>query len=559
MIPRILAALIASLAIAAGSPVRAAEESAPTSTSTASFVPTFHCLGLYWSPAGGEAGKKVLVTYREAGQKDWRDGFAMRYNPVKTPECKGDYRGSLVNLKPGTPYDIALTLEGTETRTSLKASTWSEKFPVASTVKCENRDKTLTVDTSGTAEGYVLYDGTGTTIDTANKSDVGIAVEASYVILRGFAIKNVKQFGISLEKAHHVVIEGCDISKWGSTDENGFGVDMQGAINSRHNKGLHAVVIQRCKLHHPSWDSNSWAEDHNKSRHPAGQQAVVFWEPQGNNVIRYNECWSDDKHYFNDVMGGAFNASYRGYPGSDSDVYGNYIANCWDDGLEIEGGSQNVRVWGNYIEDTMMSIGNAACSIGPLYIWRNVSGRSYSPPGSSFDMSHGNFLKMGYADDEKWMTGHMYIFNNTLLQAKDDGPEGLGGSSRALKHVVSRNNILHVRSKDTHAIATDKRHVDNDFDYDLYSAKRVPADAEKHGINDAPAYVAGAGFSFDKKSGVFLLAPDSPGVHKAEVINNFCEAANGTPNVGAQEEGAPPMVVGVKAEFIAPNMVPAKH
>ncbi|MBA2480153.1 MAG: hypothetical protein H0V44_05780, partial [Planctomycetes bacterium] len=226
---------------------------------------------------------------------------------------------------------------------------------------------------------------------------------------------------------------------------------------------------------------------------------------------------------------------------------------------EAEGGSQNVRIWNNYIEQTMIGIGNAACSIGPLYVWRNVTGRSYSPPGSSWDLTHGAFLKMGFADNEKWMTGHMYVINNTLLQPKDEGENGLGGESRAIKHCVSRNNILHVRSTDTHAIATDKRHEDNDFDYDLYSAKRVPADHEKNGIHGAPTYIDGAGFTFATKTGTFQLNPDSPGVGKAEVIPNFCETLSGPPSIGAHEAGAPPMVFGVKAEFVPPHMVAAKH
>ncbi|MCZ7645897.1 MAG: hypothetical protein M5U26_11535 [Planctomycetota bacterium] len=141
-----------------------------------SVVPTFHCLGIYWSPKKGAADKKVLVKFRECGQEAWRDGLPMRHNPVKTKECKGDYRGSLVNLKPGTDYEIELTLEGTNIRAAFKAATWSEEFPVASTVKCESSDRTLTVSQSGKADGYVLYDGAGATIDTGNKSDAGIDV-----------------------------------------------------------------------------------------------------------------------------------------------------------------------------------------------------------------------------------------------------------------------------------------------------------------------------------------------------------------------------------------------
>lgn len=557
------AAFVAFGLLAAGHIVPAAEsskvgaDSAPPITSRvpATSVATFHCLGIYWSPENGQAGKKVLVKFREAAENRWHAGLPLRYNPVKSPECKGDYRGSIVNLKPGTAYEIALTLEGADTQTYLKASTWNEKFPLASTVKCQSGVSTLTVNHSGTPEGYILYDGAGCTIDTANKADLGISVDASYVILRGFTIKNVKQHGIRINRGHHIVIENCDVSQWGSEEERGFGFEMQAGVYSRY-RDLHAIVIQRCKFHNPSWNTNSWAEDHykaRKSRHPDGPQTIVFWECEGNNVIRYNECWSDNGHYYNDVMGGAFNASYRGWPGADSDIYCNYIANCWDDGIEVEGAGQNVRIWNNYIENTMMTIANAATSIGPLYIWRNVGGRSYSPPGSEWNLTHGNFMKMGYAESEKWMTGHMYVFNNTLFQVKDQGPNGLGGESRTIKHCVSRNNLLQSRTTDTHSISTDKRNVDNDFDYDLLSG-RYPADQEKRGIGGTPKYVPNAGFSFETKTGTFQLSPDSPGYRKALVIPNFCEPSNAAaPDMGAHESGTPPLVYGVKAHFIPPE------
>src|SRR6185436_19982209 len=161
---------------------------------------------------------------------------------------------------------------------------WNEKFPVASTVKCESGAAMLTVKKSGTPDGYVLYDGTNCVLDSANKADLGIVVDASYVILRGFTIRNVKQHGIRINSGHHIVIEDCDISKWGSEEERGFGFEMQACVYSKY-LDLHAVVIQRCKFHHPSWDSNSWAEDHFKgrdSRHPDGPQTIVFWESAGN-------------------------------------------------------------------------------------------------------------------------------------------------------------------------------------------------------------------------------------------------------------------------------------
>jgi hypothetical protein len=535
------------------SPLASAESQYDRGKGGAFLVPTFHCIGIYWSPAEGGAMHKVLVKYRRSDQQRWRKGLPLRYHPIDTPECKADYRGSLVNLTPGTNYDIALTLDGTNRRTEIRGTTCSEEFPVESVVKVADRNTTLTVNKSGKPGAYVLYDGTDCTIDTGNEDDIGIAVRASYIILRGFRIKNVEEHGIRLFSGHHIVIEDCDISKWGSESEKSWGKNYQACVFG-NNKDLRAVVIQRCRMHHPSWDTNSWAEKHGRSTHPQGPQTVVFWESAGNHVIRYNECWSDRNHYFNDGMGAGYNGGYRGFPGADSDIYCNYIADCWDDGIEAEGGGQNVRIWNNYVEDVLIPIANAAVSIGPLYIWRNVSGRSYSPPGSSWNMTHGPFIKMGYAGGEKWMTGHMYVFNNTVFQQDNNGAGGLGGGSRIIKHCTTRNNILHVREGARQSIAVSRSDVDNDFNHDLTSAA-FPNGHEKQGSKGVPQYVQGAGFDRESGTGLFQLAPGSKGVDAGVVIPNFCEAINGNqPDMGAHESGTERMQYGVRAQFTPPGV-----
>jgi len=544
-------ATILAFAVAFALPA-AAETQSSQGEDGVCLIPTFHCIGVYWSPPQAGPQRSVLVKYRPRGQQSWRTGLPLRYHPVETPECKADYRGSLVNLTPGTTYDIALTLDGTDQRTECRATTWSETVSLETAVKVSDRGTTLTVDKSGSPDAYVLYDGTGCTIDTGNQADVGIAVHASYVILRGFTIKNVKEHGIRLFDGHHIVIEDCDISKWGSESEQGWGKDYQACVFS-NNKALHAVVVQRCKMHHPSWDTNSWAEKHGESNHPSGPQTVVFWESAGNHVIRYNEIWSDEDHYFNDGMGAGYNGGHRGFPGADSDIYCNYIANCWDDGIEAEGGDQNVRIWNNYVEDVLIPIANAAVSIGPLYVWRNVSGRSFSPPGSSWDMTHGPFMKMGYAGGEKWMTGHMYVFNNTIFQENNSGAGGLGGDSRVIKHCTSRNNILHVREEDRRSIATSGSHIDNDFDHDLTSAA-FPDNHQKLGFSGTPQYEQGAGFDSENRTGMFRLAAGSKGIDAALIIPNFCEAINGNqPDLGAHESATERMQFGVRAQFVPPG------
>jgi len=197
----------------------------------------------------------------------------------------------------------------------------------------------------------------------------------------------------------------------------------------------------------------------------------------------------------------------------------------------------------------LIPIANAAASIGPLYVWRNVSGRSYSPPGSSWNMTHGPFIKMGYAGGEKWMTGHMYIFNNTVFQEDNNGAGGLGGGGRIIKHCTTRNNILRVRDGDSRSIAVSRSHVDNDFDHDLTSAA-FPKNHERQGLKGSPQYIKGAGFDPATRTGMFHLAPGGKGVDSAVVIPNFCEAINGNrPDLGAHESGTGKMRFGVKAQF----------
>ncbi|MGQ9561930.1 MAG: hypothetical protein ACUVQG_05560 [Thermogutta sp.] len=527
----------------------AAQESLPDPAKEPVAVPTFHCIGLYWSPPGGSREREVMIRFRREGETRWQDGLPMRYNPIaNTDEDLADYRGSLVNLTPGTTYEIELQLEGTNHSARLIAKTWDETFPVSETINVPGGKETLTITASGRPDGYRVYDGGGAVIDVEHKRDVCITIDASYVIVRNFILKGAGAHdtlkgiigAIRIDGGHDIVIEDCDISDWGRTNPaTGFGFDYDAAVLCR-NRDVRRVIIQRCKMHHPFSDTNTWYEPKYPT-HPQGPQCISFFNTAGNHVIRYNEMFSDLDHMYNDVVGGGSNASYRGSPSHDSDIYGNIVSHCWDDGLEVEGGNRNVRVWGNYITQCGMMIGNAATSIGPLYVWGNVVERSQWRP----DYTGGNFMKMGFAGSEDWMTGHTYIFHNTIFSGDPLVPTGGLGGNRIVKHTISRNNILQVRSSDQRSISAAPENVDNDFDYDLFNG-RVPADHEKHGIRGVPIYVAKAGFDGTKKMGIFQLQGTSPGAEAGVVIPNFTPLFIGkAPDMGAHQRGAEPLRFGI--------------
>lgn len=224
-------------------------------------IPTFHSLGLYWSPPGGEPDKAVEIQYRRQGETEWSEGLPMRHHPIDgTDEDLTDYRGSLVHLEPDTTYEIKLTLEGTETTASLSAATWSEDFPIGETIQVTDRDEPLVITESGTADGYRLYDGQGATIDVGHRRDACVTINASYVILRGFTLKGAgvdkpKIKGVigavTIEDGHDIVIEDCDISDWGRFNpDTGFGKNLDAAIYSR-GANVERLIVQRSKLHHP--------------------------------------------------------------------------------------------------------------------------------------------------------------------------------------------------------------------------------------------------------------------------------------------------------------------
>jgi len=535
-------------------------------------VPTFESLGVYWSLPQGAATVAAQVVYRAAGETAWKPAQDLWFDRRALGGRPPEYRGSIVGLKPGTKYEVRLTLAGTQVVHTLQVATWSETFPVARTVELPAGSTAMLEikDVNGSPDGYILYTGPGggpASIDVANQARCNILVtRSSYVIIRGLNLTGGQQHGVMLgdgedDNVHDIIVENSDISNWGASDQTGFGMNHHSGVYSKSTK-LERVVIQRNRIHNPRSNANCWKEDHAGTFHPLGPQAISFMYGKGRYVVRYNEMFGDPTHHFNDSMGADRNFSYEGYPNRDSDIYGNYVAYCWDDGIEVEGADMNVRVWGNYITEAYHAIANASVALGPLYIFRNVAYISRTGPrhgyGQGFMKSGGSRSKRGYFGD-----GRVYVLNNTVLVLPGGEPQvrgGIGDGDRTLCNYVTRNNIFHVpvpvgggRAEDLLFSISDKHKSDtNSFDYDLYNGQlRAAAGAESHGVVGVPTYADGVGFDLKTMTGKFSLAPDSPGHDAGAVIPNFTDGYTGpAPDIGAHESGTPPMQFGVKAYVV---------
>ena len=162
-------------------------------------------------------------------------------------------------------------------------------------------------------------------------------------------------------------------------------------------------------------------------------------------------------------------------------------------------------------------------------------------------LSGGYFLKMGFAGGEHWMTGHQYIFHNTLFRADEWLPTGGLGGNRIVKHTSLAEQHPPRAGRRNRCVSEAPQNIDNDFDYDLYNG-RVPPGHEAHGVRGEPVYAAGAGFDDATKTGQFQLDPSSPGAGAGQPIPNFSRGSAGpAPDMGAHQRGDPPLRYGVEA------------
>jgi hypothetical protein len=282
-------------------------------------------------------------------------------------------------------------------------------------------------------------------------------------------------------------------------------------------------------------------------------------------VLRYNEVYSSDGgNYFNDGFSGGANFSKIGFPNSDSDIYGNRISHAWDDAIEAEGGNKNVRIWGNYMDQTAIGIATTVVHYGPMYMFRNVYNRSRKLANVSPDQDGRlNFAKSGTQPD--FGGGRRYVFHNTMLQATQSGlqyPLGAGGgivaagSNSPLTNTMSRNNILHVWKSSWDSLRTNGG-SGNDLDYDLRNGNvSAYAGAEGHGWVGTPTYKAGHGWQ-SWGNGNYQLESNSPGYDRGQRLPNFNDGFTGAgPDVGAHEAGTPAMRLGVNgstAQWAGPS------
>jgi hypothetical protein len=416
----------------------------------------------------------------------------------------------------------------------------------------------LVITESGTPEGYHLITpakDSRATIDVRNTENYTCVIDADYVIVRGVEFRNAAVHALVIKsRRHDIIIEDCHFTFWGRIGGPRSYGNQGGTDSSIYaERGSGNLTIQRNLIENPRGASNDW-----DTGHPAGPQAITLINSSGGNVIRYNEIRSTEDHGYNDAIGGASNFSFEGSPNLDSDIYGNIIANVWDDAIESEGANMNVRIFNNYIEKTFQHIATACTSKGPLYIFRNVFGESRRTHRNPLG---GSMIKVGQRDE--FGGGRKFVFHNTAVQ-----PKGAFHvfSGHVNPNTVTRNNIFDCPGRLT---SSRKVQIPCDFDYDLFTGSDRGIARERHGIRGNPAFIKSYGLEFYPASTttrikwgkvptkfgdktITLTDPvttvSNPIIDSGVRIPNFNDNYAGkAPDLGAFELGRPPIRFGRRA------------
>lgn len=577
------------------------------------FKSTYHSIGIEWKPTN--PGDSCRVEYKKATDSAYTVGHDLWFDYRTTadpfypePPLREMYRGSIVELEPGTDYDIRLIIysngipiETAEcpSATTVGTTTWPEEYKLESVEFLPALSDTYSTDGSGLPTWWRYFymiddggtdDGNGNItyklytfdpsvgeafVDAYGLNDnetptgsktCGILIKASNVIVRGINVYGGTA-GIKIaEGVENVIIEDCNIYGWGREWQDGIGTE-DAAIwigNDTYDpddfQETERIVVQGNHIHDPRWAS-TWVPE---LEHTKGAVGIFCDNVAGNNVFRYNAFYGSgtDPNYMQDAICGASNFSYYGSPGANSDIYRNYITHITDDGIESEGGNRNVRIWGNFISETNTCIALATTSIGPVYVWRNIGYYATS-----------NFIKLANSAERLHLgDGKIYLYHNTVLQPIRSGE--LAGCKAGIfrcqgelvGNVFSRNNIWEICYPWTtteYSISLPGSNLNNSLYYDIcdgvvWAYPNAEECAEfDYAYNagepvppikerwEAEYYAGNTVPALSDLRGLFYLSPSSIGYDEGQKIPNFNDDMHGVkPDVGAHEYNSGYMTFG---------------
>ena len=393
---------------------------APAAPGELRLTPTFASCSVKF---GAEADGKPVLEYRSCGNRGVLDGIIRRETPWRRaidPHYFADvkeFRGSLLELEEGTSYEVRLR-SGETVLASGCFTTWATKIPIARTVELDPATVRFPVVVSdrGTPGGWIRYTAKGPLVHCGTGDHFTVS-NAAYVVFDNMDLSGGSGGHVfNLRQSENIRLRNLDIHDWGqvgvpSYTEHDLGriVRKPGAwaVNDQAvflGRGMRNTVVERCWIHDQNSRSVAWYYSH-----PYGQNAVTMAFPEEGTVLRWNDFIGSDEHRWNDAVTGYGNFREDGGFHRDADIYGNYMCFAGDDGIELDGGQQNIRCWGNRFDSSYTGVSVQGNTVSPSFVWRNWFG----PCVDEFGLRGATLKTSGV---EKGAKGDCvtYIWSNTL-------------------------------------------------------------------------------------------------------------------------------------------------
>ena len=458
----------------------------------------------------------LFIEYKLPNAETWTRGHSLTSSSNdKTP------RTSIFGLTPNTSYEVRCLSREQKEIAKTMFTTWADTVPISKVIPLSTLEKVngaYVIPESGTEHGWIKYTGDPQqTIHGGNEEKQAVLIEEkNHVIIENATITGGKRHGIALVRSQHIRIINCDISGYGRVgiqdftkdgkfyDQNGKSINYDAGIQIWDSE---FILVEHCFIHDPRNRANSW-----KYAHPEGPNAI-FVKAKGNIVIRYNDFIGSNQHRWNDIIEGYGNSKVNGGFNRDSDIYGNYFSFANDDGIELDGGQCNVRVYGNKIEGCLCGISTAPNLRGPSFVHRNLIVNLGDERGSA-----GSAIKNGGGSSHT--KGKTFFYHNTFFtHGNGISSVGFGKSkNRSMFYGHSRNNLLCVSGPGVKSQWTTE---ESDFDHDFFATPtgkpgRYTAATEI----EANAKKAAAQF-INASEGNFDLASESPAQTGTVAVSGF--------------------------------------
>ncbi len=374
-------------------------------------IPGYQVCSIYLNGCKAEDYTNISgqIYYRAKGAKAWQPALAPAYI-----RHEKSLRGSLLNLRENTDYEVKLTVEdgGGKEKIIRSFQTKNAFVPVAKTIVLgPERATALLKAESGSATGYIRYTASPGFVLAAGKKNVDAVLleNCSYIILDGLTIRGGQKNGIMIRNSHHIQIINCDIAAYGL--KGVFRPDLDGKhyLGNRaiwRDAGIHVldcddVLIERNYIHDPDSLGNSWFYSH-----PSGPNGICV-NNSSSLTVRYNDIIGSDSKRWDDCVGSRSNFTNNGGAKRDAEICGNYFAFGNDDGCELDGGQMNARFFHNRVEGCFCGVSLAACMRGPSYVFQN----RFINPGDEYDLG-GSCIKM--ISGIKCLWGTVFLLNNDI-------------------------------------------------------------------------------------------------------------------------------------------------